>query len=151
MRLIMNSFSRTTLQSNPPSKPPSVIPTTALINMSIRQDLPSCLRWNIFGALHDIEIVSGTNEHGQQMRTPLFSHPIATQSLARPPLSRVKINSVDVTEAQAFNFVSEDFEYTGLLIEHEDGRPVTVGEFVMRVHEHLNQFKRVITAMKSAV
>src|SRR5690242_377954 len=84
---------------------------TTTTNMSIRQDLPSCLRWNIFGDLQDIEIVSGTNEHGHEMRTPLFEHPMAAQSLARPPLSRVKVSSMDITEAQTFNVVSEDFVY----------------------------------------
>ena len=90
----------------------------------------------------------GTNEHGQQIHTPLFEHPIATQSLARPPLSRVRVSSIDVKEAEAFNFASEDFQYKALVIKHEDGSPVTVGEFVTQAREHLNKFKRFIIAAR---
>ena len=113
--------------------------------MSVRQDLLSCLRWSVFEDQQEIKIASGINEHGQQMYIPLLEHHIAKQSLVQPPKSRVEILSKDVLEAQHFSMVPKDFEYKGLVIEHEDGSPVTIGEFVIQAHKHLNEFKDVIT------
>lgn len=129
------------------------------ITMLVRQDLLDCLRWNILENPQETKIVSGTDEHGEQMYIPLFEHPIARQSLVQPPQNRVEILSQDALDARDCiarepGVIPEDFEftnffdYTSLVIEHEDGSPVTVGEFVIQVHEHMNKFKDIITHSK---
>jgi hypothetical protein len=130
-----------------------------LTTMFVRQDLLDCLRWNILENPQETKIMSGINEHGEQMHIPLLEHPIARQSLVQPPQNRVEILSQDALDARECTArepgrIPEDFEftnffeYTSLVIEHEDGSPVTVGEFVVQVHEHMNKFKDVITHSK---
>jgi hypothetical protein len=129
------------------------------ITIFVRQDLLDCLRWNILEDPQETKIVSGTNEHGEQMYIPLLEHPIARQSLVQPPQNRVEILSQDALDARDCTArepgrIPEDFEftnffeYTSLVIEHEEGSPVTVGEFVVQVHEHMNKFKDIITHSK---
>jgi hypothetical protein len=76
------------------------------------------------------------------MYIPLLEHPIVNQSLVHPPMNRVEIFSQDALSARDCaarepGTIPEDFEftklfyYTSLVIEHEDGSPVTVGEFVI--------------------
>lgn len=43
---------------------------------------------------------------------------------------------------------TEGFEYRDLLIDTEDGNPITIGEFAAQVHDFLNEFKRHILAVK---
>lgn len=90
---------------------------------------------------------------------PIVEHPIARQSLVQPPQNRVEIFSQDALDArdcttrepgtipEDFEF-TQFFEYTSLVIEHEDRSPVTVGEFVIQVHEHMNKFRDIITHSK---
>ena len=111
------------------------------------------MRWPMFGNLSDTEVEIGMDEHGEPVRIQLFEHSIAAQPLTEPPTSKLRIESIDVStilQSRELNVdtVNEDFEYEKLLIETEDGSPVTIGEFVAQAHEHLNQFKRIIIEFK---
>jgi hypothetical protein len=111
------------------------------------------LRWPIFGNLSDIEVEIGMDEQGQPVRTQLFEHSIAAQPVSEPPASKLWIRSIDVlqiTRSEEFEVesVNKDFEYKELLIDTKDGSPITIGEFVAQVHEHLNKFRRIIIEFK---
>jgi hypothetical protein len=114
------------------------------------------LRWPIFGNLSDIEVEIGMDEHGQPVRTQLFEHSIAAQPVSQPPASKLRMQSMDVlriTQSEEFEVdtVNKDFKYKDLLIETEDGSPITIGEFVAQTHEHLNEFKRIIIEFKCSL
>jgi hypothetical protein len=118
-----------------------------------RKNLRSRFRWSIFGNLSDIEVVTGIDEHGQPLRTPLFEHSIAAEPLTEPPVSKLRVHRVDVlhiieTNEFDMDINIEDLEYKTLIIETENGSPITIGEFVAQAHEHLNEFKRIIIELK---
>lgn len=76
------------------------------------------------------------------MHTPLFERPIATQSLGWPQLSQVLVSSIDVTDAEAFNLSSEDFQYKALVIKYKSGSPITSGEFVAQLQRLIIAFDK---------
>ncbi|KAG9198863.1 hypothetical protein G6514_009330 [Epicoccum nigrum] len=120
------------------------------------KSLSPCLLWPIFGDLSEIEVNIGMDEHGQPVRTKLFEHSIVAQPITQPPTSKLTIKSIDVLrilESEVFEVdtVNKEFEYEELLIETEDGSPITIGEFVAHTHEYLNQFKRIIIEYKCSL
>jgi hypothetical protein len=105
----------------------------------------------MFGNLSDIEVEIGMDEHGQPLHTPLFEHVIAAQLLTQPPASKLLVRSMEIIRirndySRGINI--EGLEDEDLLIETEDGSPITIGEFVAQVHEHLNNLKRIIIEFK---
>lgn len=110
----------------------------------IRQELMFRLRWNISGPLDDIAIADGVDKNGTERSLPFASHPVADESLAEPPISRLHVSSIDVQEAIGFYTAPDDYRYQLLLIENADGRPISLKQFVTEVHIHLNEHKPLI-------
>jgi hypothetical protein len=112
----------------------------------LRQDLLYRLRWNIFGALHDIHVVEEPGNPNTAL-TPLMSHPIAFESLAHPPLAKVSIHIQCCEEKSAADEHEDEWRYqppAPIVINHEDGSPITLGEFVTQTHAYLNAHREQI-------
>jgi len=112
----------------------------------IRQDLLYRLRWNVFGNIEDIKIEDGPH-NGVTDLSPFFSHPIASDSIAQPPLNRLVVYSRECTDKHIFDYDNEGHQYQPpdpLVIERLDGNPITVNDFVTQVHYYLNTHKEVI-------
>ena len=110
-----------------------------MLNDRVREDLLYRLRWNILTALDDIKIAIGPCD--QTTNVPLFSHPLADESVANPPFTRINVciseclNKVDIR--------MEEYQYKpppALIIDNEDGKPITLGQFVAQTHAYLNLY-----------
>jgi hypothetical protein len=117
----------------------------------IRLEILLRLRWSILGSLEDIRIQTSINEDGTEECQPLFSHPLAMELLAAPPVSRLQLNATDITEAKYFRTVSEDYRYEPLVIENADGSPITIGNFVTQTHHHLSEHKDMLIHYRKMV
>ena len=122
------------------------------ISGRIRQDLLFRLRWNLLTSLDNVEIAVGPP--GQTTYVSLFSHVLASEPLARPPLSC--IDSVWIADYMDRGTGAYDRpEGTpspappALTVSNEDGSPVTLGQFVTQVHAFLNQHMDEIKTSKS--
>ncbi|KAJ4329738.1 hypothetical protein N0V95_010155 [Ascochyta clinopodiicola] len=121
----------------------------------IHQDLLNRLRWNLLGDLEDAKIASGPYDRTTYL--PFFEHPAANQSLTEPPTSRIEAFSQDCARKRDMEFAaSEEYRYKlpppNLGVTNEDGRPITLGQFVREVHAYLNRPENmeVIKDVKSA-
>ncbi|KAF2125614.1 hypothetical protein P153DRAFT_389066 [Dothidotthia symphoricarpi CBS 119687] len=117
----------------------------------IRQDLLFRLRWNISATLEHIEITIGP--HDQTTNVLFLGHPLADESLADPPLSRIQVG-IDVCEdkyAEEQRYLDKGMNYpyqyqppARLTIDNEDGSPITLGQFVAQTHAYLNYNREAI-------
>jgi len=107
----------------------------------IRQDILCRLRWSNLWPVEEITIEYGLEKDGTEKRQPFLSHPLAMESLADPPVSRLQLSSVDLYEAKHFHVLSESYLDEPLIIENTDGRPITFTNFVTEAHNYLGRHK----------
>ncbi|CAN9179515.1 unnamed protein product [Alternaria alternata] len=116
--------------------------TSELVHDCIRNDLLCRLRWNLLADLHNIEIVVGPKN--EEKTVPLFDHPSANDDISEPGLSRIEVNSRECLEKFYLSYDS-DPEPDGyrpppsLIVSNEDGRSITLRQFVTEVHAYLNE------------
>jgi hypothetical protein len=106
----------------------------------LRQDLLYRLRWDIFGPLHDIYVVEEPGNSNTAL-TPFLSHSMAYESLAHPPLTKLSVHIQCCEEKWASNEHEDEWRYqppAPIVINHGDGSPITLGEFVTQTHAYLN-------------
>jgi hypothetical protein len=111
------------------------------LDRRIRQDLLNRLRWNVLGGLNNIEIACDTNKLTTYL--PFFDHPAADESLGdEAPLSHIGAFSQDLATKEDMDLrLPEEYRYkppADLTISNEDGRPITLRQFVTEVHAYLN-------------
>lgn len=114
----------------------------------LRNDLLYRLRWNVFDTFDKIEIQDGLEEDGTERRSSFATHPIAAESIAQPPLSRIQVVSGDCSEARSYRLVPESYPLDIHTVENADGSPLTVRDFVIGVKRHLNKHKPLITGVR---
>jgi len=117
-----------------------------MLDDRVREDLLYRLRWNVLAALVDIEITIEPSDQTTNVR--LFDHPLADESLANPPFTRID----EVCISECLNKVDvrmEECQYKpppALTIDNEDRKPTTLGQFVVQTHTyhnlHIEEFKR---------
>ncbi|USP76892.1 uncharacterized protein yc1106_04166 [Curvularia clavata] len=110
----------------------------------IRMDLLYRLRWNLLTDVHNTEIVLGIEN--EETIVPLFDHALADADLGVPSLSHIEVNSRECLEKFYLSYDSDgDLEMGGyrppppLIIKNEDGRSITLRQFVTEVHAYLNE------------
>ncbi|KAI4626770.1 hypothetical protein J4E83_003923 [Alternaria metachromatica] len=113
-----------------------------LVDDCIRLDLLCRLRWNLLTGWHDIEIVVGSKD--EEKIVPLIDHPYANEEISEPGLSRIEVNSRECLEKFDLSYDSspEEDGYRPpppLIIENEDGKHITLRQFVTEVHAYLNE------------
>jgi hypothetical protein len=123
---------------------------------SIRQDLLYRLHWNFQDPLEEVTIAVGNPD--QAVNVALFGHPLATESLANPPLNCIdEITIRDFGEKQDRELELEDepeeeeFLYKpppALKIWNENGNAITLGQFVTKVHEYVSRNMEEILRVK---
>ena len=124
------------------------------LNRRIRQDHLYRLRWNLLGSLEDVKIASRPDD--QTIYLPFFDHPAANECLTEPPTSQFEAYSRDCASKREMQFAApEEYRYKlppNLSVTNEDGRPITLGQFVRQVHAYLNrpEIMEVIKAVKGA-
>jgi hypothetical protein len=124
--------------------------------VKLRKDLLYRLRWPIFAPLSDIQISTGpisitfnepsknilSQDTSQTTLIPLFESPLANESIATPPLSRIdEIRIAECENKQDYHEQHDDFGYkapTPLTIANPNGKPITLGQFVTEVQEYYN-------------
>ncbi|KAH4225642.1 hypothetical protein HBI56_075100 [Parastagonospora nodorum] len=131
--------------------------------LKIRKDLLYRLRWPILSSISSIQISTGpvsltfdsannrttSLDTSQTSLVPLFSSPLADNSLFNPPLSRVdEICMSECAERQDYYESHDVFDYkapTPLSIHNADDSPITLGQFVAEVHAY---YLTNVTAIK---
>ena len=107
----------------------------------IRQDLFNRLHWDVFGPLSDITVQDGN----KNTLATFTSHAIGLESIADPPVFRISVN-IDVCQ-QKFSMDEtdeEDYRYQPpkpLVIENQNGSPISIKDFIDQVHLFLNANK----------
>lgn len=120
--------------------------------MQLRLDLIYQLRWNVFESLESVEVEDRVDEHGTERRLPFVSHPIAAESVAKPPLHHMILISAECSEASSGDSMLPDsYEITHGTIDNADGSPLTLRDFVTGVNFYLNIHKELIVAYRIAV
>jgi hypothetical protein len=106
-------------------------PKRRMLNDRIRKNILCRLRWNVLATLDDVEITTGPHE--QTTNVPLFGHPLADDSIADPPFSRIdEVYNAECLDRMAF-YRQHEVPYKplpALTINNEDGNPITLGQFV---------------------
>ena len=120
------------------------------LNDQARRVLFYRLHWNIRASVHEIEIATGP--HGQTTNVALLGHAFANESIANPPLSRIEVGIEECLQREDLEAEwndegnDGDYDYHGdcdyqapaaLVINNENGRPITLGQFVTQVHDYL--------------
>lgn len=110
------------------------------LDRRLRRDLLWRLRWNVLAPVDDIEIATGPPD--QITDLPLRDHPLASESLADPPLSCIDEISIGDFTAKLDREMAVPKEWqfqppATLKINNEDGAPITLGQFVREVHEYV--------------
>lgn len=116
----------------------------------IRQDLLFRLRWSIYGPLDEIKIEDGLQKNGTKRHRAFLSDSTASKSLAEPPLCYATVVAMDVLMARQFGLAPTDYKYDPLIIQSTDSSPLTIKDFVVRVHAYLREHKRLIVNYKQA-
>jgi hypothetical protein len=86
-----------------------------------------------------------------------MTHPIASESLANPPLTRLRVSLYDCEDKQSREYLSgyeEEECYQppeSTAIENADGSPITVKDFVIRVHDYINTNKKELIDVKTEI
>jgi hypothetical protein len=124
---------------------------------SIREDLLYRLHWNLQAPFEEVTIAIG-DPTDQATYVPLFGHPIATNSLANPPLSCIdELTIRDFGEKQDRELELEDepeeeeFLYKpppALKVWNKNGNFITLGQFVTEVHEYVSGNMEEILSVK---
>jgi hypothetical protein len=103
----------------------------------LRQDLLDRLHWDIFGPLEAIQV-----RDPDGLLTPFLNHPIASESLAHPPLATISVYIDSCLDKAALDEHDEDegryHAPEPLVICKRDVAPISLCEFVTRVHRYLN-------------
>jgi hypothetical protein len=106
----------------------------------LRLDLLERLHWNVFASLEDIQV-----KDENDILTPFLGHRIASESLANPPFTNIEVNIERCTQKAALDETDEDEgpyeEPEPLVIDKEDGSPISLHDFVSQVHGYLNANK----------
>ncbi|RMZ69737.1 hypothetical protein GMOD_00010320 [Pyrenophora seminiperda CCB06] len=125
-------------------------PKRRMLEEYIRQDLLYRLRWNVFGALDDIEIATGPCD--QAAVVPFFSHTLADESIAIPPFSRIDEVYIGECVDRVDHHYPEEYRYKPpppMTINNEDGSPITLRQFVTQTHAYLNLHMEDLEEAKS--
>lgn len=118
--------------------------------LRIRYDLLSRLRWNIFSPIDTIEVEDGLDSHGNEHRTPLSSHAIATEPLADPPIYTMRVSSYDLENHPSHH--SDDPPMPTPRSPHISlQRPITTMDFVKYVHEFMNTKETQLRAYRKPI
>lgn len=112
---------------------------------SIRMDLLYRLRWNLRANLHDVEIAVGASN--EERLVLLFDHSSADESLAVPGLSSLEVASAECLDKRGNSYDDDEDSPNpdsyrpppSLFIENEDGRAITLRQFVTEVHAYMNE------------
>jgi hypothetical protein len=109
---------------------------------NIRMDLLYRLRWNLRADLHDIEIAVGVSD--EEKLVSLFDHSSADESLALPGQSSLEVASSEclMRYENSYDGSPEPDGYRPpppLFIENEDGKSITLRQFVTEVHAYINE------------
>jgi hypothetical protein len=115
--------------------------TTPIPPNRIRQEILTRLRWSILGSVEDILVEDGLKEDGTEQLRPFLSHALALEDVAVPSASRMVVYSKDVSSGMIHKRVPKEDQPRPVLIEHADGSPITVKQFVIAAHEYLSQHK----------
>lgn len=108
-------------------------------------DLLYRLRWNLRADLHNVEISVGTSN--EERLVLLFDHSSADESLAVLGLSSLEVASAECLDKHG-NSCDDDegspnpdsyWPPPSLFIEYEDGRAITLRQFVTEVHAYMNE------------
>lgn len=131
--------------------------------LQLRKNILYRLRWPILSPLSPIQISTGSisltfdsaNNRTTSLDTsrttlvPLFSSPLADESIFTPPLSRIdEICISECAEKQGYYDSHDLYDYIApapLSICNDDGRPITLGQFVKEVHAY---YLANVTAVK---
>jgi hypothetical protein len=118
--------------------------------LNIRDDLFFRLRWNILEPLEEVKIATGT--YDQPIYVPLFGHPLADESFADPPISRIerlRHSESDYNDLEILIYSQEEWykEPPTETIDNEDS-PITLGQFITQTHAYLNTQVELIKRSK---
>lgn len=108
----------------------------------LRDDLLERLRWDVFGSLNDIQVKDPEN-----FLTPFMGASIASESLASPPFTNISVYIDVCEEKHSMDEHEEEDRYAApepLIIDKEDGSPISLHDFVSQVHSYLNANKEEI-------
>lgn len=86
-------------------------------------------------------IEDGLKADGTEQLRPFLSHALAIEDVAVPSVSRMSVYSKDISSAMIHDRVAMEDQPRPVLIEHADGSPITVKQFVIAAHECLSQHK----------
>ncbi|KAH7065808.1 hypothetical protein BKA63DRAFT_524665 [Paraphoma chrysanthemicola] len=139
-----------------PNQPRDMSQDEVIISLGrrFRQDLLWRLRWNVLAPVDNIEIATGPPD--QTTDLPLRDHPLASESLADPPLSCIdEISIGDFTDKLDREMaMPKEWQFqppATLKINNEDGAPITLGQFVREVHEYVERNMDGIKKVKAEV
>ncbi|RPA78941.1 hypothetical protein BJ508DRAFT_363562 [Ascobolus immersus RN42] len=112
----------------------------------LRQDILTRLQWLIFSPPTDIHILSPASPDGTQLpSTPLSTHPTSTTPITTPPLSRIRLLCDNVQTWDYWTFGDDlAMRPAPLVIENDDGSPVTVAQFVQECHTYLCSIRDIV-------
>ncbi|EAT89010.1 hypothetical protein SNOG_03805 [Parastagonospora nodorum SN15] len=92
-------------------------------------------------SVEDILVEAGLKEDGTEQLRPFLSHALALEDVAVPSASRMVVYSKDISSAMIHERVPKEDQPRPVLIEHADGSPITVKQFMIAAHECLSQHK----------
>jgi hypothetical protein len=104
---------------------------------SIRMDLLYRLRWNLRADLQHVEITVGASN--EEKLVSLFDHSSADESLAVPGLSSLEVASAECLDKYENSYDEGSRPPPLLFIENEDGKSITLRQFVTEVHAYMNE------------
>ena len=109
------------------------------------------LRWSILGSASDILVTPNLDHSGTEKLEPFLSHPLAMESIIKPSMYRIQSGCTDISGAEHFRQVPENYQYELLTIENADGSLITIRDFVVQVHSHLKQKLDVVVNYRRMV
>jgi hypothetical protein len=116
----------------------------------VKQDELYHLRWDIFDDVNQIKVATETSGRKPSL-SPFFSHPLASESIADPPVSRLEVRIQSLVEKHRYDKASQ-WRYTPpdpLIIEPTHSNYVTFYDFVTQVHWYMNAHKQEIITVKA--
>jgi hypothetical protein len=120
------------------------------LTRSLREDLLYRMRWDLSGAMEDIEIVTGS--YDQTVNMAFLGHPLADESIFDSPLSCIEQITIrdfaDLEDMQIYYPKEERYQPPAALkINNENGSPITLRQFVTELHAYvdrnLEEIKRI--------
>jgi hypothetical protein len=130
------------------------MPKRTMLTDRVREDILYRLRWNVLATLDDIEIATGPLD--QATYVPLFGHPLADESIANPPFSRIdRLCISECLDKVVYRYeIPEEYWYKpppATTINNEDGSPITLGQFVTKTHAYLNEHMEELKRVKGEI